>query len=369
MINGKSSKTINYQLKKMKQCSNLGRVMETQTIGKNGASPKSQMSRKNQIKVCKRNGRKTNFKMNNFFSLGVIALLLSSCATSNYYQVYKVQPINDLSKSTNSLIYEDTNCEVRYDFWGEGGNVGFLLYNKSDKNIYVNMKESFFIYNGIAYDYYKNREFTSQNSTSQSSMYTNSASNRYSAMGAILGAVAVSGYNYQGFKQTNSISAGVGTSKTKSIGASKTTASSSASSSGVNIKEKDIICIPPKSAKIISEYNINESLYRDCNLFLYPSKRQIRTSVFSEKESPFVFSNRILYFMEEENTPIKIEHKFYVSEISNFLDKDITEEKMDKVCEDEPKFHPSYVFSLYFKNPSPDKFYIKYSKEHNMRKH
>jgi hypothetical protein len=242
---------------------------------------------------------------------------MSSCQV--YYQVYKVQPINDLSKSNNSLVYEDTNCKIQYDFWGEGGNVGFMLYNKSDKDIYVNMKESFFIYNGIAYDYYKNREFTSE----------------------------------------------IGASKTSSVSASKTTAFSKTSSLGVNMREKEVICIPPKSAKVISEYNINKVLYRDCNLFLYPLKEQIKTSHFSEKESPFIFSNRISYIIEGTNTPIKMEHKFYVSEISNYRSKDITEYRTKMRCEDE---QPTTQKIKYFKDVSPDKFYIRYSEGTN-RKH
>jgi len=304
--------------------------------------------------------------MKKLFLLYVIVLLLSSCAQSNYYQVYKVQPVNDLSKSKNSLIYEYADCEVRYDFWGEGGNVGFLFYNKSDRDIYVNMKESFYIYNGIAYDYFKDREFTSQRSSSQSSMYTNSATNSYSALGLILGAIAVSAYNYQGFKQTNSTSAGYGAINTLSLGYSSTTASSRSSSSGVNIKEKDVICIPPKSAKVISEYNINETLYRDCYLYLYPSYKQIRTINFSEKESPYIFSNRISYTVEGTTAPVKIEHKFYVSAISNFSELAITEKRADFRCKDEKE---SSVKKRYFINPSPDEFYISYSKGNDTRKH
>ena len=297
----------------------------------------------------------------------MIGLLVTSCAPIFYYQVYKVQPINNLSKSNNSLIYEDENCKVFYDFWDEGGSVGFLIYNKLDKNIYVNMKESFFIRNGIAYDYYKDREFTSLNTTSRSSMYTYSESNSYNAMMAIVASASVSGYNYQGFKQTISISAGFGTSKTTNYGLFSSSAYSNTSSSGVNFKEKEIVCIPPKSAKVISEYSINMLLYRDCNLFLYPTtKNGIRTSNFSEEDSPYVFSNRISYTIEGSDNQIKMEHKFYVSEISNYSSTDIVEYKTDEYCKDE---QPPMQRTAYFKNYSPDKFYIEYSATIYGRKH
>ena len=48
--------------------------------------------------------------------------------------------------------------------WDILGNIGFQFFNKTDKNIYLNLEESFFILNGISYNYYRNRVFT--NSTS-----------------------------------------------------------------------------------------------------------------------------------------------------------------------------------------------------------
>jgi len=286
--------------------------------------------------------------MKRFLLLCVVGLLLSSCSTI-YYQVYKVQPINDSSKSNNSLCYEDENCIVCYDFWGNGGSVRFLVFNKTTKNMYIDMKESFFIRDGIAYDYFLNREFTSSASitssftTSQSSMYTNSATSTYGVMASRANSVAVSGYDFAGFRQTNAFSAGVGTVKiaglsaSKSLASSETTVSSKTLSSGVNIREKDIVCIPSKTSKIISEYNINKKLYIDSNLHLYPSafKSDIKTSHFSEELSPLVFSNRISYIIEGNENAIKIEHKFYVSEISNYPNAPFTGNKKDRLYEEQ----------------------------------
>ncbi|GHT10572.1 hypothetical protein AGMMS4956_02120 [Bacteroidia bacterium] len=297
-----------------------------------------------------------------------IAVCLVSC-TQTFYQVYKVNSA-EWSKRNKSLNYEDKNCKVIYDFWEKGGDAGFMIYNKSDKDIFVNMKESFFICNGIAYDYYKNREFTSSNSTSESSMYTNSATNTYSAMSAILSAVAVSDNNYPGFRKTNTVAMGSGTSYSRSYAASASRSVSNTSNRGVNVKEKDIICIPPNSAKVISEYNITETLYKDCNLFLKPSKKNIKTSKFSEENSPFIFSNRITYTVDGQSTPIKIEQKFFVSEITNYPEKEITEFKVsEKPCDDEVYQPNTQKTRRYFKNVSPDKFYIPYDGSKIYRKH
>ena len=200
-------------------------------------------------------------------------------------------------------------------------------------------------------------------------MYTHSATTTYSAMRAISGSVSVSGYNLQGFTQTNTISAGAGTSKAVSSGVAETSGTSVSSGFGVTIKEMDIICIPPKSAKVISEYNINKLLYRDCNLFIRPTKKQIRISSFSEDESPFIFSNRISYCVDENGKPITMEHKFYVSEISNIIEEDMTTYKIVKVCEDEQSPWFTGVSRLFYKDPAPDKFFIKYSYPDGYRKH
>ena len=306
--------------------------------------------------------------MKNKVLLCVIGLLMSSCATS-YFQIYQVTPMNNNTNSGHSLIYEDSNCKILYEFWGEGGDAGFLFYNKSEKDIHIKLSECFFILNGIAYDYFRNREFSSSQSTSQSSMYTYSTANSYTASAAVTASVAVTGINYKGFKQTNALAAGVGASKTTTSVSSKTVATTNTSSLGVSIKEQDIICIPPKSAKVISEYSINKSLYRDCNLYLYPSQNKVTSSKFSKENSPYIFSNRISYTLEGENNPIRIEHNFYISEILNCTFENATVLKNTELCPDEEIWLAEKA-GRYFKTELslPYRFYISYLKS-TKRKH
>jgi hypothetical protein len=277
--------------------------------------------------------------------------------------VYKVNPADKLSKTDNSLIYEDENCKVLYDFWGEGGQVDFLIYNKTSENIYVNKEKSFFICNGIAYDYYRDRVFTNSSSSSIISSNSSTATYSYSASNAIglSASKFVSGFNYQGFKQTNSISASIASlvAATAGIAATNTKGVTSSSGSSISYNEEKIVCIPSGTAKIIAEYNITESLYRDCNLLKYPSsKGQIKSTQFTESKSPFVFSNKIAYIVGKSDNLVTIENKFYVSEITNYPENAITEEKAEEFCGEK-----SYKKLKYFKNVSPDKFYIQYDKD------
>lgn len=277
-------------------------------------------------------------KLNLLFT-ALIVVLLTSCATS-FYQVYKAVPTDNLIKTDNYLIYEDDNCKISYDFWGEGGNIGFYFYNKTNENIYLNLEQSFFVLNGIAYDYFKNRVFTHLKGAGVTSSKVSTASK------------SVTGINYLDLIQTNRIQA------SSSVGVM------TPSGFSISYNEEKIICIPSKTSKIITEYNINESLYRDCDLFKYPTKRQIKSKSFTKSDSPIIFSNRIGYSVGQSDKLIKFENEFYISEISNYPEKEMIESKYDEYCGLE-----SMIKTEYFKNVSPDKFYIKYGKRNDKWKH
>lgn len=270
----------------------------------------------------------------------LISLLLTSCVSTSYFQVYQVAPSDQLVIKDNFLVYEDKNCKVSYDMWNAGGNSGFYFFNKTDKNIYLNLEESFFILNGVSYNYYKNRVFT------------NSKGSGATASRGVSASKSVTGINYLDLLQTNRVSA------------ANTFEVMSSSGFSVSYNEEKIVCVPSKTSKIISEYNINESLFTDCDLFKYPTKNQIKSKTFSKTESPFIFSNRIAYTIGQTDNLIKFENEFYVTEISNYPESEMYESKRDEYCGQK-----SMSISKYFKNVSANKFYIKYSKGKDVWKH
>lgn len=265
-----------------------------------------------------------------FFSI-LISVMLTSCVPINYFQIYKATPSEKVTLKENFLVYEDDNCKVFYNLWSDGGNIGFRFFNKTVQNIYLNLEESYFILNGIAYNYYKNR------------IFTNSASLGASASNLATNSKSMTGVNYLDLLQTNKISA------SNSFGIVSTSGYS------VSYNEEKIICIPSMTSKIITEYSINKSLYRDCALFKYPSKKNIETKHFEKSDSPLVFSNRISYTIGKSENPVKFENEFFVSEITNYPKSEIIETKYEKFCE-----WTGTKLVEYFKNTSPDKFYIKY---------
>jgi len=270
----------------------------------------------------------------------MIAVLLTSCVTTSFYQVYKAVPSDKSIIKDNYLVYEDENCKVSYNFWGEGGNIGFLFYNKTDNNIYLNLNESFFVLNGIAYDYFKNRVYTHSTSSGSTTSRTATASK------------SVTGINFLDLLQTNRIQATSGVGLMTSSGYS------------ISFNEEKVVCVPSKTSKIITEYNINDYLYKDCDLFKYPTKKQVKSKSFSKSDSPIIFSNRISYTLEQSQEKVQFENEFYVSEISNYPESEMLESKYDEFCGQK-----SATMTRYFKNVSPDKFYIKYTKGTDTWKH
>lgn len=267
-------------------------------------------------------------------------MTLTSCVSKSYFQVYKTAPSDKLVVKNNLLVYEDENCKVSYNLWGDGGNIGFQFFNKTDKNIYLNLEESFFILNGFSYNYYRSRVFTSSTSSGATTSRGTTATK------------SVTGYNYLDLIQTNIISA------TNTVGLM------TSSGFSVSYNEEKIVCIPSKTSKIISEYSINQSLFRDCDLFKYPTKKQIKSKTFSKEQSPLVFSNRIAYTCGQNDNLTKFENEFYVTEISNYPERKMFELKYDEYCGQK-----SMTMTKYFKNISAYKFFIKYSKGKDTWKH
>jgi hypothetical protein len=253
---------------------------------------------------------------------------LTSCVSTNFIQVYKTETDKKLVYKDSLYVYEDDNCIVSYNLWEEGGNIGFKIYNKTDKNIYLNLKECFFVINGIANDYYKNRVVSYSGGVGTASSF----SNYYT-----IGATGI---------DKNSLS------KSLSFGYS------------VSISQNEQIIIPPKSAKLLSEYNINNDLIRTCDLLKYPKKRDIKTASFSKEQSPLVFGNRLAYCLEGSANPIRSNHDFYVSEITNYPEKVAYERSSIEFCGQK-----STETIQRIKYTSSDKFYIKYKRGGDFFKH
>lgn len=271
------------------------------------------------------------------YTIGLV-LFMTSCATTSFYQVYNVKPINESITNVDELFFEDENCKISYNLWGNSGNIGFNFHNKTDDKIYVNLNESSFILNGFANDYFKNRTFTTSESKSASASKTSA------------GSVAITGiYTYNNIQTYQSQG-------------SRTANLSSSAGYAVSIKEDSVICVPPKTTKVISEYSINSSLVRSCDLLKYPRAKEIRTISYTVEKSPIVFSNRITYKINGDSR--LIENEFFVSEITNYPETEFIESKYDEYCGQKSAYQTEY-----HKFYGASKFYVKYDKGTDYWKH
>lgn len=264
--------------------------------------------------------------------LSLAITLFSSCATT-FYQIYKAAPLSAESQKGELMKFEDPYCIVSYNLWAPGGDIGFLFTNKTDENIFIELDQTFFVLNGIAYDYYLNRVYTSSE-TSAASLAQTSILSRGSSDDTVP-------------SRSRSTSRGV----VKATGYS------------VAYNEEKRICIPPHASKRITEYSITNSLYRDCNLFQYPVKKQITSTTFTRTTSPLVFSNRITYRVGSGEA-IQMNNEFFVAEVTNLPEAEAVSLTRAEFCEQKALSTIKQV-----KAAAPDRFYIKYQKTVDYLKH
>lgn len=259
----------------------------------------------------------------------LFALILNGCSSSYFYQVYETRLPDNVNMKDGKLYYEDQNCQISYNLWGDKGVIGFSFYNKSDKNIYINLEECFFVKNGVAYDYYKNK--ISELPIIKSSSKDNEKKINYFT-----------------------------TNHSQSINAYK------ANTSSEYQVEKKVICIPAKTLKYFNEYSIVDELYRSCNLLRFPNNNTTdkykKKENFTEEKSPLKFGNIITYSLDNNlSKSIRVNNTFSVKSIANYRSNLILKEEPIKFCNEvSPIPNSVYVFndSIY----SAHKFYFQYSK-------
>ena len=262
----------------------------------------------------------------------MLIVLFTSCATEKYYyQVYEVTS-PDVTQKDNVLSYENADCRITYNLWSEGGNLSFLIHNKTEKNLYVVMPRSFFILNGIANDYYTE--------SSYSHSVTNSAALAASKQLSVSGFLT-DGYYWYPSRLSRQLGASVGMSTTGTI----------------ETKEAAFVCVPPKSAKFIRDFNLSDHIYKDCNNSRenYPWKTSSVVR-YTQLDTPLSFRNRIAYTFNEQTSEINyIEHQFWLSSLQNYSKKAAISKQKIEECETGTR-RVQRSFTMY----SPSRFYNRY---------
>lgn len=281
----------------------------------------------------------------------VFGAVMASCAPTRYCQMYQTKPISDIQVKKNALVFEDENCKISYNFWREYGEIGFVFYNKTNDNLYLHLDECFYVANGSAFDYYQNRVYSNSRTVVTSSTKSNLSSLTNTNSNAI-------GYanNYVIGSTAFGSAYGTGSSiKNGYVNYSSNTYVNS-SSNAVSTAEKRVICIPAHASKVVTEFNIKNYIFRSCDIYLHPGRKDPYSLSFTLDNSPLVFGNRIAYSVGGSEELIRVSNEFYVSKISNYSADKITELVPDEIC---GKKHLNDV--RVFKESGPDQFYIWYT--------
>lgn len=267
-----------------------------------------------------------------FMALSVA--LLHSCMTPlHYYQVYDVET-EGVQSDKQAVIFSNDDCDIAYDLWGEAGNSGFFFRNNTDKDIYIDLTRSFFIRNGIAYDYFADAE------------YTHSITSTTSSAAALSASFTQLWYELPMWTPT-----------VVTRGAQLSASGSTGTTSSVTTREAKFICVPAYSAKFIAGFNISDNIYKECgnDKFNRP-KLKSEHITFSREKSPLVFRNRICYYVGNSEEVATIDNSFWISGFTNFNGKDFFITHSEEDCDNSSILSKVKVH----KSRSANKFYNKY---------
>ncbi len=219
------------------------------------------------------------------FLIIIAALIFASCGS--YIQIADTGTTN-CKTDNNTHIFENDSIKITYGFWANHGNMAFTIYNKTDKPLYINWRNSSFIVNGVKHDYW------SDIATTKTAALTLS----YAISGR-----SVSNPRYNAVSGTSVISA-----------------------ESITTKPEKITFIPPKStSKKISFYLVTQDQFKLSNnrrKFEEPlsdcpkRKAKIEAETFSKDNSPIKWRNYLaISGVEEATNFVFIDNEFYLSSI------------------------------------------------------
>ena len=259
-----------------------------------------------------------------------VVLILSACTSQTYYQLVETES-KDLQKTQDYLFFENDDLSISYDLWGEGGNGSFIIYNKTESELFIDLKLSHLIINGFAQTYFQNRYYEAP----KVSLFTSSTDEEIQELQSI---------KFAGVTPKNLTKQSIGV---------------------VKFNEERIICIPPNSYQLFYGFFLQTELYRDCNLLRFPKPKEIISSQFSYEESPLQYRNRITYsFNEDMQAPKHIENEFRAIKITNYPQTEFMTDEYYKFCEDSSAYR---VGTYPYKSSSA--YYYKYKLEPGSIKH
>lgn len=278
----------------------------------------------------------------------VFLFALTSCATA-FQQIATISSPQMKLTDSGKFRYNENDVVVDYNFWAENGQVSFVITNNLDSDVYVDLGRSFLVVNGMTFDYFQNRIYSSNSSSTVVSSSSYGASNTFAVASGMANAFASALGNTA---SATAFSSGSGSSRT--FGYSSRSTTSSTINRGIEYGEKEGVWIPAHSSRHFCEFSLLEAPYRRCGLARNPSKREDASISFTEENSPYAFDNMLMLVIDGQDH--RLVNSFYIERITNILFEETYTEKDARNCDDSRTGEKIHVLKF----SSPNRFYINY---------
>ncbi len=253
-----------------------------------------------------------------------LVLVVAASCQSMRFQVVTTK--SDTSKSLGSFhVYSNDTISIAYSFWADNGEMSFVIYNKSNRPIYIDWKKSSFIYQGVRQIYWEDKETKVVKGTSASKAGAGKASP---------------------FSRFSTVALGFG-----EFSAVETTK-----------KPERITFIPPKSQfarnslyeLAQSAFSMKDARIETVTLTGYSKKQtKIKVKDFSKDDSPISFRNFITWSTTEDFKEERyVDNVFYVSNVVSMEPNHFWGKVPPLEYHYDPSLQPPFA--------QPDRFYLKF---------
>jgi hypothetical protein len=106
--------------------------------------------------------------MKNILNLLILVVALSGC--KSYIQIFETNSTNT-NEQNGYYVFENDTIKITYTFWSFKGIMAFSIYNKLDKPLYIDWKNSSFICNEQKLDYWQEEFITKGISRNYTNLY------------------------------------------------------------------------------------------------------------------------------------------------------------------------------------------------------
>ena len=286
--------------------------------------------------------------MKRFLSIILSVLALTSCATA-FQQIATISSPQIKLTDSGRYAYQTEDIVVDYNFWAENGQVSFVVTNNLDTDVYVDLGRSFLVVNGMTFDYFQNRTYSTNSSSTTVSSSSYGASNTFGVANGIANSSASSYGNY-----ASATSVGHASGSSYTSGYTRRITSSSTVNKGLEYKEKEGVWIPAHSSRHFSEFSLLEAPYRECGLARNPSRKEDMTAKFTKYNTPYTFDNVLMLVINGVDK--RLVNTFFIESIKN-IQYDETYTIDSRTNCDGSKSSLKYRYPIY---TAANRFYINY---------